>query len=563
MAADLDRGTAATALAMASAVPAHRGRNRVGVATAGRPVRMATLFCIVVALGTLVLPVALVHLPPLLDYPNHMARMWLLAGGAGRPPLNSIYAVDWSGASTNIGADLLAATAGRLVGAEVVAKLLLAVAVLLPPLGAVLLNRTIFGGWHWWQAGFPVLAWNATLLAGFLNFQVGLGLALLAACADPGTVRLLGPRWAIPVRIALGAALLVFHAFAAGFYGVLLAGLAFGAGREPLKGAAPLGHAVRRVALTAGLGVGVPVACFLLLAPALPGGHAPPGVYDIWEGYGLSNKLLSILSAITTYDLRVDLIAVLLLWTVARVAACSSLLQHHMGLLIGAFGLLLVTILIPPTLGGTALIDWRFSIMAILTAVAALRPGFRLARAGGVAAVALATLALARTGWIGGIWQERQADVAAVEQVLALVPPGAAVLPTEHTREAGQDRSRGRALANGLPWHWHLPSLVVPLRHAFVPTLFTAPGKQPLRVLPPWTAISVLEGGPAPVRLLWSYTPTPQLSYAMGYVADWRRRFDYVLVLDAQVPVDRNESALPELELVADQDFARLYRIRH
>ena len=531
-------------------------------ANADWPIRAVTLSCIVLALGTLALPVALVHLPPLLDYPNHLARMWLLAGGVNVPPLNAIYAVDWSGASTNIGVDLLAATVGRWVGAEVLAKLLLAAAILLPPLGAVLLNRSVFGGWHWWQAGFPVLAWNATLLAGFLNFQIGLGLALIAAYADSWTVRCLGPRWATPIRIVLGGALLVFHAFAAGFYGVLLAGLAFGSGRQPFSSTALFGHAARRVAAVVGMSVGVPVACLMLLAPRLPGSHAPPGVYNVWEGFTFNNKLSSVLSAITTYDSRLDLAAIFLLCAIARIFASGPLLRCHAGLMLGALGLLLVTVLIPSTLGGTAFVDWRFSIMAVLTAVAALRPSFQLTRASGMAAVALAGLALARTGWIGSTWQERQADVAAVEQVLALVPPGAAVLPTEHTRQAGQDLSRGRALANGLPWHLHLPSLAVPLRHAFVPTLFTAPGKQPLRVLPPWTSISVLEGVPAPVPLLWSYTPTPWMSYAVGYVADWRKRFDYVLVLDAQVTVDGDEASLPELEPVADRGFARLYRIK-
>ena len=45
-------------------------------------------------------------MPPLLDYPNHFARIWLLAGGAGAQPVSGFYAVDWSGAWTNIGIDV-------------------------------------------------------------------------------------------------------------------------------------------------------------------------------------------------------------------------------------------------------------------------------------------------------------------------------------------------------------------------------------------------------------------------------------------------------------------------
>jgi len=44
-------------------------------------------------------------------------------------------------------------------------------------------------------------------------------------------------------------------------------------------------------------------------------------------------------------------------------------------------------------------------------------------------------------------------------------------------------------------------------------------------------------------------------------MAYWRERFDYVLVLNAQVPDADDEASVPELELLADRGFARIYRI--
>lgn len=539
------------------------GQGRESSLAADRRIWIATLFCIVFASGTLVIPVAYVHTAPLLDYPNHVARMWLLAGGADHAPLNAIYAVDWSGASTNIGMDLLAATLGRLIGAVLLGKLLLAAAVLLPPMGAVLLNRSVFGGWYWWQAGFPVLAWNTTLLMGFVNFQIGLGLALLAACADPLILRHSRPSCAALTRMAMATMLFVFHAFAAGFYAVLLTGIALGAGREPFGTFALFGRAFLRATRPAALGVGVPVVCFLLLAPTIPGGHAFPGAYDFWENLNLSYKSVSLVSGFLTYDLYIDITMVFLLWMCGRVFASREHQRCHSGLLVAALGLFVLTIVTPPTLAGTAFLDWRFSGMALLTGMAAVRPGLPSARAGVVAAVALMSLSLVRTGWIAVKWQERQGDIAAVEQVLAFVPSGAAVLPAHHMVEEGLDRPHGRGLTDVMPWYQHLQSLAVPLRHAFVPTLFTAPGKQPLRVSPPWKDIAVLEGYCLPVQFLRSFTPSPQLTYKFGYAARWRERFDYVLVLNAQAPVAEDESTLPNLELIADRGFARLYHISH
>jgi len=46
------------------------------------------------ALAILLLPILAVAVPPLVDYPNHLVRMWLIAGGAQEPPLDGIYGVD-------------------------------------------------------------------------------------------------------------------------------------------------------------------------------------------------------------------------------------------------------------------------------------------------------------------------------------------------------------------------------------------------------------------------------------------------------------------------------------
>jgi hypothetical protein len=170
-------------------------------------------------------------------------------------------------------------------------------------------------------------------------------------------------------------------------------------------------------------------------------------------------------------------------------------------------------------------------------------------------------LAVARTGWILSVWQEREPDVVAVEDALAAVPLGVAVLPVEHA-DTARDAPRGRLLALGLPTYRHLQSLAVPLRHAFVPTIFTAPGKQPLVVLPPWDGISVREGLPAPVHYLRNYVPSPRVTYMIGYMAHWRDRFRYVLVLNAEARDPDDEASIPDLELLADRGFAKLYRIR-
>jgi hypothetical protein len=522
---------------------------------------MVSPLCLGIALATLAASVAFTHLPPLPDYPNHMARIWLLAGGLDHAPLNRYYSLQWAEASTNIGVDLLAVTLGRLIGAAALMPMLLGAAIILPPLGAMLLNRAVFRGWHWWQVGFAVLAWCSTLLSGFLNFQIGLGLALIAASTDPAITRYLGPWGTALARVALGGGLMVFHMFAMGFYGALIAGLAFGPGRLAVTSTTEFGRAALRCATATGCAIGIPLAVFLLSAPILPGGHAPPGVYSMLTGYTLIDKLITILSAIATYDPAVDMAAMILLWVPALLIARFAQLRVHAGLCIAGFGLLLVALIIPSTMNDTAYVDWRFPIMGILTLAAAIRPETPTPRSSAAAACALLLLAVVRAGWVFSIWHERQADSAAVEQALAQVPPGAAVMPAMRMPLPDTSMPRGRIVFGGLASFTHYASLAVFQNQAFVPTLFTAAGKQPLRVLAPWDSVAVPEGIPAPVACLRSFTPSPGSMYLFGYIAHWRERFDYVLVLNTDVGDGKDEAAISGVTLVADKGFARLYKV--
>ena len=114
--------------------------------------------------------------------------------------------------------------------------------------------------------------------------------------------------------------------------------------------------------------------------------------------------------------------------------------------------------------------------------------------------------------------------------------------------------------SGGMPIYRHTATTIVMSRQAFVPTIFTAAGKQPLRVLPPWTQLSVPEGGLPSVDDLDDPRVGTRSEYP--YLEDWRRRFDYLLLVNADLP-NRNRAIeqVPGLSLVSDQGFARLYRI--
>lgn len=522
----------------------------------------------------LAVPIVLVPVPALLDYPNHLARIWLLGGGAGEAPFPGIYRLDWS-ALTNIGVDLLAVPLTRLMPAEMVGQVFLYLGAALPVLGAVALNRAVFGGLSWWQLGFGIAAWNLTILAGFLNFNIGIGLALAAAAADPWGARR-APVPAFLLRVVLAFGLAVVHAFAIFFYAALLCGLAFGPDFTGSLTRPGFGKRVLPV-LRAAAGPLAALALVLVLAPALPGAHEDPmrpeagitgwqrAIRDttrlLFETPG--RKLRTAFSLFQTYRLRVDILAMVLVAAPVFLAAWRRGLRVHAGLFLAAAVLGVLFVLAPHFAVGTGWIDIRFAEMAALALMVSVRPELPRAWAPALAGLMLA-VGVARTAFVTTVWQAREADVLSVARALQLLPAGAALLPLEHTARP-LEAPLGRYFTDGYPAYGHLAALATPWRRAFVPTLFTAKGKQPLSVLPPWDEIAVPEG-PVPnahVLTAGSGFLNGWFDQSAPYHKLWRERFDYALLLNADTADQYGPVRLPpELELVADEGFARLYRIR-
>ena len=531
---------------------------RASVAVKVTPQLMLVIGAIILLLPALVAPI-----PPMSDYPNHLARMWLLSGGADLPGVRDIYRIRWD-TLTNIAIDLVGATVGRVFSYEVAGRLSVAAAIVLPPLGGVVLWRSVHGRWHWWMLAFGLLAWGQSLLSGFLNFQIGLGAALLFAAAD-GWVQTRHPVWQLAIRSILAAILLVAHPFALIFYAALVAALVWGPELTP---------SWRRMgwqALLIGGSLVITGLVFLLLTPSLPGTQEHSGLstlsYEFHRGLwdfqkGPLKKLSWAFLAFRGYDMRLDVLTGAALLLPVALAAANRSLRLHAGMLLATGALCACYFAFPPYLLGAYWVDTRFAIMAPFALVVALVPNLpRLLQP--VCAALLSVVCVARTGSVAMIWQDRQVDIASVALALEAVPSGAKLLPLEHRPLDPSDAPIGRYMNFGETSFRHLSALGLPWRHVFVPIIFAARGKQPIETQPPWSDITNPNGGeiadihmlddPEVLRKSLSYSP---------YVAHWREHFDYVIVLNADVPDRAGPLApIPALSLVRDEGFARVYRI--
>ena len=128
----------------------------------------------------LLAPLALVDMPPLLDYPNHLARAVVLAAGTSDPILSRMYAAHWA-VIPNLGTDLVLPPLLHLLPVHLAGRIVVGISILLPVAGTIAYSRAVFGAYSPWPLASGLVAYNATLLLGFLNFVAAIGIALLLA----------------------------------------------------------------------------------------------------------------------------------------------------------------------------------------------------------------------------------------------------------------------------------------------------------------------------------------------------------------------------------------------
>jgi hypothetical protein len=513
-------------------------------------------------LAVLVLPLFLTEQPPLLDYPNHLARMHILTH-ATDPAIAKIYSVHWR-LVPNLGMDLVVPSLARIMPLDAAGRCFIAAALVLPVAGVIALHRAAFGRRSWWPLGAALIAYNALLLAGFLNFMVSIGFALLGAALwlrqrDRPVLRLL-------CATAVATAIFFCHLFGCAFFGLLLLGFEL-AGRGP---AAPAAVAQRVALLVPPF---LPASALLFLrggfldrpdhsasATALFGDFSRNLL-----AFDLGAKLDGLTAPFGAYSPGFDRLTTigavaLLVWGLR-----SGRLGTTRWLLGVAAFLAILYPWMPGVLLGTGWIDVRLVVLAAFALVAAVDPAIAAPRplaiggAGIFFAVRMAVIALA--------WSAHAADLAAVRAMLAPLEPGARVLavvaePAE-PHAARHDPAHWHFFGDR-PSFWHLPAPAIVAKGGFWPFLFAAPSKQPVGVNPPFDASEDYgaTGAPAPAALLRTAIETPDAPHQTRALDAWPERYDYVLLLAAGRLDDPSRLDPAHLELVSAADVAALFRIR-
>src|SRR3984893_12678543 len=129
--------------------------------------------------AALLVPIWSVAFPPLLDYPNHLARSFVLSH-LNDPAFtfSRFYRADW-GAYPYLGMDASLAVLGRLFPIETAGRIFLSLCVLALPAAAWFFLRQVNPGEDAAALWMLLIAGNVFFLEGFLNFDLSLAVGFL------------------------------------------------------------------------------------------------------------------------------------------------------------------------------------------------------------------------------------------------------------------------------------------------------------------------------------------------------------------------------------------------
>lgn len=511
--------------------------------------QLLALFGMLLLLSSI--PIWTYQLPPLSDYANHLARMQVIARGAGDPTLARYYQVEWT-IIPNLMMDLIVPVLGRFMRIYLAGQIFTVTCFVLIISGSMALGRALFGRW----TPVPLLAipllYNYVFLVGVMNYIFGIGLALWGLAAWIGLKE--RPVLRLLVATLLVVAMFFCHLFSVGIYGVGL--LAFELWRLYVTRSEPW-----RPRLLAIIASGLP---FVLVIPLLLASPTRQLASEIsWEPRGKIDGLMYVI------ELYSDIVALGIAGTIAAGATWAArrglLRVHPMGWVMLVVGTI-VYLALPRVMFATYMTDQRLPIALAFMLFGCIDMSLqhRLVRRAFIAVVF--TLVIVRVIEVNVSWANLSTTTGEFRSSVKRIKPGSKVLVAYGHASGGDD-----VADLGLV---HAACLAIIERSALVTTAFTVVGKQILHVKPEFRDIVDTQDGTPPTierLVLAASETTPGDADASdgsrfsepeeeSYWQDWNTKYDYLYVLFTD---DDSENPAPEhLTLVQNASRFQLYRIK-
>ena len=480
--------------------------------------RVTSLWLVGLITALAILPVLLVDLPAMNDYPGHLARMYLLAS-VGTPDQNPYYYFYLPYVYPNLAMDIAVPFFARFIGVASAAKAFLILSQIIVVSGAVALEMAVkkrheFSGF----VGTAVL-YSLPFAWGFLNFEFGVGLALWGLAAwfvfekKDATLRLM-------THGLFCACLFVSHLVAFGLYG---ATLLFSELSRTFQPDVDWKKSTRNLAIMA-----APATIILGYFLSCTANSIGRGASE-WDAFA---KFLSILHGMNGYNAYLSVADILAITAVTLFMFNErSISVAPQGKWIAVAFLILILVL-PFRIFGGDLPSLRIAIAAllILPAFLTFAGANRFLRV--VPPLVLSFIALVNAAHIAGLWLSYQPEFAALRASFLQIKSGSFVLVGHANFKNGQfDKSEMPIMT--------ATALAAKYEGAFVPTLFTIPGQQPLQVCPQLSHLALghtKDYWPVAVSVLAAIANGVRISEVPPHVRDWVHDYDYLYLIGPRGP---------------------------
>jgi hypothetical protein len=393
-------------------------------------------------------PIFVSTIPPLADYPNHLARAYILSHLESSPELAEYYR-DVTSAQPNLAFDAVVTLLSRVMPLETAGRVFVGLTIIAMVGGAFALHRACHGHASVWPLLSLFFVYNRLFLWGFVAYLFTLGCAMGAFAAWIALHR--RPVIRLLTATILATLLYLGHLYAFGVYALCIAGYEL----------ALLWHRryeLRPAILSAASAAAqfVPAVYLFVLVSPTSGAAAETYWGPLWR------KLTAPANLTYNYHPGFDLaclglLAAIVLW---------GLLRAHVTVnrfMIGPLALLSIAFLImPDQLFSSFGADRRLPIAIVLVAIAALE--WRASNQWVV--VGLAALFVVRVALISEVWAHSATVYREYLAAIERVPYGAKLLVVvAHPSEIALPPIPAFEIAN----------LAIIYRRAFVPSLFHFP----------------------------------------------------------------------------------------
>ena len=504
-------------------------------------VQRFTYFYWVLGLCICMVPLISVETPPLIDYPVHLARQFILVNFNQMPALQANYAIDW-GIKPNLGIDIVVPWLTTWMPVMVATKVFVAITLLLLVAGTCALTFALHGQVSLIALSCLLFLYNFNLAGGYLNSLAAMGLMMLGVAVWIKTASL-NPFIRFAIVSAMTIIIFFTHIFGLAVF-VITTGV-YEISRFDKK------KFTSRPDLFVLLTALIPVLILWLLKR--PG----PPVSNLDFGSMIHRFTIWLIPGLTFNYSDIFIILVMIFGIFFSFISAKGI-PIVQAMRLPVLVLVILALLMPHAIAGGGLVQVRLPALLSFLFIAALPPQLLPSRWITVYLLIVFSVLGVRIADITHAWKSMDTDFQEFSAATQVIEPGAKIIALD-----GIESSIKRI------FYSHVTDLAILERCVFVPHMSKIPDQQPVIAsvntvhLDGGTAVPMdaeqLEQGADPeisARLLTHTFP----GWIRPYYANWPKNFDYLIhIHDKEI---KNNPRPELLDPVKTGTFFTIYHIR-